>query len=173
MALLTEFSAIRSGIERVAGRGVDLPTNEVMLTRKLKHLGAAMTLHLQRLLQPHGLVEADFIALMQLFGSPGMSASPGELCGLTAQRPTNMTRIADALVRKRLATRGSDAVDRRRVILRITARGERLARTLLPQLSAEIHGAFAVLSARDKRQLDRLLQRLAASLDAHTEESDP
>ena len=99
MALLTEFSVIRSGIERVAGRGVDLPTNEVMLTRKLKHLGAAMTLHLQRLLQPHGLVEADFIALMQLFGSPGMSASPGELCGLTAQRPTNMTRIADALVR--------------------------------------------------------------------------
>ena len=173
MALLTEFSAIRSGVERVAGRGVDLPTDEVMLARKLKHLGAAMTLRLQRLLQPHGLVEADFSALMQLFGSPSQSASPGELCGLTAQRPTNMTRIADALVRKRLATRATDASDRRRVVLRITARGERLARTLLPQLSAEIQGAFAALSARDKRQLDRLLQRLAASLDAHTEEFDP
>lgn len=173
MALVAEFSLIRAGVERVSGRGVGLPVDDVMLARKVKHLGMAMTARLQRLLQPHGLVEADFSALMQLFGSPSKSASPGELCGLTAQHPTNMTRIADALVRKKLATRATDADDRRRVILRITARGERLARILLPQLSAEVHGALAAMSAGDKRQLDRLLQRLAASLDAHSGKSRP
>lgn len=171
MTLLAEFSVIREGVDRVSERGIDLPVDEVMLARKVKHLGLVMTTRLQRVLQPHGLVEADFSALMQLFGSPSRRATPGALCGLTAQHPTNMTRIADALVRKKLATRATDATDRRRVILRITARGERLARALLPQLGAEIQGALAAMSTRDKRQLDRLLQRMAASLDTHIGES--
>ena len=172
MSLLDEFAAMRGGVQRIAALCSALPVDEIMLARKLKHLGAAISARFEQALQAHDLVEADFSVLMQLFGSPGRNASPSELCGLTAQRPTNMTRIGDALVRKGLATRAADPGDRRRIVLRITARGERLARTLLPQLSAEVSRIFSGLGDTQRRQLDTLLQKLAATLDTQSEEQD-
>ena len=172
MSLLDEFAAMRNGVQRIAALYSALPVDEIMLARKLKHVGAAISARFEQALQAHDLVEADFSVLMQLFGSPGRSASPGELCGLTAQRPTNMTRIGDALVRKGLGTRETDPGDRRRIVLRITARGERLARTLLPQLSSEVSRIFSSLGGTQRRQLDALLLKLATTLDTHSEEQD-
>ncbi len=171
MPLLEEFAAMREGVQRIAAMCDALPVDEIMLARKLKHVGAAISARLEAVLQPHGLAEADFIALMQLFGNPGRNASPGELCGLTAQRPTNMTRIADALVRKGLATRTPDARDRRRVVLRMTARGERLARTLLPQLAAEVRDIFSALGRTQRRRFDALLLKLATTIDSREEQT--
>ena len=164
---------MHGGVQRLAAQCGALPVDEIMLVRKLKHIGTSISSRLESILEPHGLAEADFIALVQLLGSPGHSASPGELCGLTAQRPTNMTRIADALVARGFATRTADTRDRRSVLLRITARGERLARTLLPQLAGEVHGILAGLGGPQQRQLDRLLLKLARTLDSRREESLP
>jgi MarR family transcriptional repressor of emrRAB len=164
--LSSDFAAMQAGIERVSARIAGVPVADVLLLRMIKHLGTTLTARMERVLQPHGLAETDFSALMQLFSSADGGASPGELCGLIAQRPTNMTRITDALVRKRLVTRRSDAADRRRVALRITPAGVRFVHALLPQMIAELQSGFARLGARDKRQLDRLLRRLAASIDA-------
>ena len=172
MSLLDEFAAMRNGVQRIAALYSALPVDEIMLARKLKHVGAAISARFEQALQAHDLVEADFSVLMQLFGNPGRSASPGELCGLTAQRPTNMTRIGDALVRKGLVTRETDPGDRRRIVLRITARGERLARTLLPQLSSEVSRIFSSLGGTQRRQLDALLLKLATTLDTQSEEQD-
>ena len=172
MPLLDEFAAMRNGVQRIAALYSALPADEIMLARKLKHVGAAISARFEQALQAHDLVEADFSVLMQLFGNPGRSASPGELCGLTAQRPTNMTRIGDALVRKGLVTRETDPGDRRRIVLRITARGERLARTLLPQLSSEVSRIFSSLGGTQRRQLDALLLKLATTLDTQSEEQD-
>ncbi len=165
-SLSDDFAAMQAGIDRVATRVTGVPTADVLLLRMIKHLGTAMTARMERVLQPHGLAETDFSALMQLFSSPDGNASPGELCGLIAQRPTNMTRITDALVRKGLATRRPGTVDRRRVVLRITPAGERFVRALLPQMIPELATGFAGLGTRDKQQLGRLLRRLAASIDA-------
>ena len=170
-SLSDDFAAMQAGVDRVAAQVAGVPVADVMLLRMIKHLGTAMAARMERVLQPHGLAETDFSALMQLFSSPDRSASPGELCGLIAQRPTNMTRIADALVRKGLATRRPGTVDRRRVVLRITAAGERFVRALLPQMIPELEAGFAGLGARDKQQLDRLLRRLAASIDATAQDT--
>jgi len=136
-SLSDDFAAMQAGIDRVATRVTGVPTADVLLLRMIKHLS-----------------------------SPDGNASPGELCGLIAQRPTNMTRITDALVRKGLATRRPGTVDRRRVVLRITPAGERFVRALLPQMIAELATGFAGLGTRDKQHLGRLLRRLAASIDA-------
>lgn len=173
MSLAKDFASMRSGVEQVAARGIDIGVDEVMLVKMLKHLAATAIVRLERVLHPYDLAETDFTALMQLFGRPDDQVSAGALCELTAQSPTNMTRIGDALVRKGLATRETDQADRRRVVLRITPQGEELARSLMPQLHAEVHSAFATLNASDKRQLERLLLRIATALDHRNEDSEP
>ena len=170
-SLSSDFAAMQAGIDRVAARIVGVPVADVLLLRMIKHLATTMTARMERVLQPHGLAETDFSALMQLFSSADGSASPGELCGLIAQRPTNMTRITDALVRKRLVTRRPDSADRRRVALRITPAGVRFVHSLLPEMIAGLEAGFAGLGARDKQQLDRLLRRLAASIDATNQDT--
>jgi len=84
------------------------------------------------------------------------------------QTPTNMTRIADVLVARKLVTRRPSDEDRRRIELRITPAGRRFVDKLLPKLFPVLRASFAALSDREKRQLQDLLQRVIASVDAGT-----
>ncbi|MEO7149374.1 MAG: MarR family transcriptional regulator, partial [Rhodanobacteraceae bacterium] len=116
-------------------------------------------------LRPHALSESDFRVLMQLFSSPTGSAFPGELCAFVVQDPTNMTRIADVLVERRLVTRTPSEDDRRHIELRITAAGRKFVGKLLPHLFPYLRKSFSGLNDKDKRTLQNLLQRLIVSID--------
>ena len=98
------------------------------------------------------------------------SATPTELCEYAQQGATNMTRIANVLVKAGLVTRATSAEDRRRIVLTITTAGKRLVRKILPPLFPNVHGAFASLSATDKRTLDRLLRQVAVNIDSLTQQ---
>jgi MarR family transcriptional repressor of emrRAB len=71
-------------------------------------------------------------------------------------------------VKAGLITRASSDEDRRRVVLSITTAGKRLVRKILPPLFPQVLGAFASLSASDKRTLDRLLRQIALNIDSLT-----
>jgi len=144
----------------------DLPVQEVILTRLLMLVGGTLHEQLERSLQPYGLNESDFRTLMMIYSSPNGSASPSELCEYAHQGATNMTRIANALVKAGLITRAASAEDRRRIVLSITAAGKRMVRKILPPLFPTALGAFASLTANDKRTLDRLLRQVAINIDS-------
>lgn len=155
------------GIGRVGEIFPDLPVQEVVLTRLLLLVGGNLLGELERDLKPHGLNESDFRTLMMIY-SRG-SATPTELCEYAQQGATNMTRIANALVKAGLITRATSAEDRRRIVLSITTAGKRMVRKILPPLFPNVHGAFASLTANDKRTLDRLLRQIAVNLDSLTQ----
>lgn len=161
-----------AGIARVGESIPDIPQLEVRLTRLLLLVGGTLLTDLENHLKPHGLNDSDFRTLMILYSSPNGSASPTELCEYAQQGATNMTRIANVLVKAGLATRAPSAEDRRRVVLSITPVGKRLVRKILPPLFPRVLGAFASLSASDKRTLDRLLRQIALNIDSLTQ-SDP
>ena len=156
------------GIARVSETMPDFPQQEVVLTRLLLMVGTGLLDELERNLKPHGLNDSDFRTLMMLYSSPTGSANPSELCDYAQQGATNMTRIANVLVKAGLATRAPSVEDRRCIILSITAAGKRLVRKILPPLFPNVRGAFAALSANDKRTLDRLLRRVAVNIDSLT-----
>lgn len=141
---------------------------EVQLTRLLLMVGGTLLDELELNLKPHGLNDSDFRTLMMIYSSPSGSASPTELCEYAQQGATNMTRIANVLVKAGLVTRATSAEDRRRVVLSITTAGKRLVRKILPPLFPQVLGAFATLSASDKRTLDRLLRQVALNIDSLT-----
>lgn len=159
------------GIARVREHIPELPMQEVKLTRLLLLVGGNLLDELELNLKPYGLNDSDFRTLMMIYASPSGSASPTELCEYAQQGATNMTRIANVLVKAGLITRASSAEDRRRVVLSITTAGKRLVRKILPPLFPQVLGAFASLSASDKRTLDRLLRQIALNIDSliHTD----
>jgi MarR family transcriptional repressor of emrRAB len=157
------------GIGRVREIFPELPIQEVVLTRLLLMVGGNLLGELERNLKPHGLNDSDFRTLMMLYSRPTGSATPSELCGYAQQGATNMTRIANVLVKAGLITRAPSAEDRRRIVLSITAAGRRLVRKILPPLFPSVHGAFASISAADKRTLERLLRQIAVNIDSLTQ----
>jgi DNA-binding MarR family transcriptional regulator len=60
-----------------------------------------------------------------------------------AQSPANMTRVADGLCERGLITRVASEEDRRRTLIRISAAGAALARSLLPDTTARSRAIFA------------------------------
>ncbi|MGA7297122.1 MAG: MarR family transcriptional regulator [Rhodanobacteraceae bacterium] len=151
---------MRDGIHRVAGKVPDMPEQEVILTRMLMIGGDLVTARLTEVLRPHGLTESDFRTLVVLFSSDHGSAHPSELCQFATQKPTNMTRIADGLVARQLATRSHSEADRRRILIRISPQGRRFVSKLLPELFPRMRSLFSILSKTEKKQLDRILGKL-------------
>jgi MarR family transcriptional repressor of emrRAB len=161
-----------TGIARVAESLPGVPREEVTLTRLLLMVGGKLLEELERDLKPHGLNDSDFRTLMMLFSSPQGCATPSELCAYAQQSPTNMTRIANALVKHGMVTRAHGVEDRRRILLSITPAGRRFVRKFLPPLFPRVSDAFAGFSDSDKRTMDRLLRRLVLNIDSMTATSE-
>lgn len=153
------------GIGRVSQVIPALPAAEARLTRLLLMVGATLDETVERELKPNKINHSDFLTLMILYSRPDGSSTPGELCEYTSQGATNMTRIANALVKRGLITRGASEEDRRRVVIRITPAGRRFVQKLLPPLFPRVSAAFAGFNEADKRNFSRLLRKLADNLD--------
>ncbi len=161
------------GVGRVSRIIPQMPAPEARISRLMLMLGATIERELESKLKPHRLNHSEFLTLMILYSRPDGSSTPGELCEYTTQGATNMTRIANTLVKRDLITRSTSQADRRRVLIRITSAGRRFVKKMLPPMFPQIDAMFAGFSATDKRQLDRLLRKLADNLDQLSEHRLP
>jgi len=166
MARLTNcIMLMDEGIERVSQIIPALPAMEARLCRLTLMAGSRMEEGLAAKLKPYKLNHSEFLTLMILYSRPDGSSTPGELCELATQGATNMTRIANTLVKRGLITRGSSTEDRRRVQIRMTSDGRRFVQQMFPPMFPHIDGLFAGFSDADKRHLSRLLRKLAKNID--------
>ncbi|OWT54195.1 MarR family winged helix-turn-helix transcriptional regulator [Candidimonas nitroreducens] len=150
----------------LASRSVaDFPLHDAALAGWLNLVAGGLTDLSDETLGPYGMHQSDFRALMYLFVNADGPVFPNELSAYLAQTPANITRIANLLVKRRLALRTHSTEDRRRVELRITHDGRQFVLKLLPTFFPPLRKAFSCFSATDKRELRRLLQRLAESMD--------
>jgi MarR family transcriptional repressor of emrRAB len=165
MKLTNCIAMMDEGIERVSQIIPQMPHVESRLCRLMLMAGSALEGELELKLKPHKLNHSDFLTLMILYSRPEGSSTPGELCEFATQGATNMTRITNALVKRGLITRGASAEDRRRVLIRITPAGKRFVQKMLPPMFPRLGAMFANFSETDKRNLSRLLRKLAINLD--------
>lgn len=142
-----------------------LPAREALVARLIRLVGARMEDELARKLKPHKLNDSEFLTLNILFGAPDGASTPGELCEATSQGATNMTRIANTLVKRKLITREHSADDRRRVTIRITAAGRQFVRQMLPPMFPQLRCVFNHFSEKELSQFEGLLRKLANNLD--------
>ena len=159
---------LEASLLALSARLPDVPLTEVLLCRLMLHMGREMSAMLEQQIRPFGLAEAEFRVLTILFSQPDGAAHPSNLCARAEQSPANMSRISDALVSRDLITRVLSVHDRRRMVLRITERGEQLVRQLLPMMFMPLRRLFADIPQGEQRQMIDQLKRLSASLaEAH------
>lgn len=93
---------------------------------------------------------------------PGLSA--GDLAGILHVHPSTLTGILQRLVAQELLLRVADARDRRRAVLRLTARGGRVNAVNRGTVEAAVTRALDGISPRDRAATRRVLERLADQL---------
>lgn len=159
------IQSMDQGIGRISQIIPEMPAEQARLCRLLLIVGDRLQRELNGVVKPYQMNHSEFTTLMILYSRPDGCSTPGELCELATQGATNMTRIADALLKRGLISRRADARDRRQVVIRITAAGRRFAQRILPPMFPRIADAFGGFHANERDELRRLLCKLAANLD--------
>ena len=158
------FAVIESSIGRVAKRLHGAPVQDLVIMRLIKHLSAQYSAHFSPIVRPRGLNEVSFRTLMMLYANQaGVHASL--LSEATGETRTNITRICDELAHKGLLLRHPGVEDRRRVVLELTRKGVMLIERLLPKVWSELERGLRTLNTGEKRDLERLLKKLATAFD--------
>lgn len=164
--------ALYEGVGRVAQSIPGVPKSEVFLVRLLMLTSGALLREFESKLKPYGMNDSDFRTLMMIYSSEDGSATPGELCMLAEQKPTNMTRIANALAKKDLISRSHATHDRRQVLLRITPAGRRFVNKMLPPMFPPLLENFACFSSAERKTFEKLLKKLALHIDSTVDTDD-
>jgi DNA-binding MarR family transcriptional regulator len=108
-------------------------------------------------LKPFGLSGEQYNVLRILRGSPARGLPTLEIASRMVSRAPNITRLVDKLIRKGLVSRCPQAGDRRVVVVKITAKGHRLADQATPAVEAVDAAALARLKPAQLRALIGLL----------------
>jgi DNA-binding MarR family transcriptional regulator len=112
----------------------------------------------QKVLRGSGLTLERWRILDLLADREGMTMS--EIASAVVVTGPTLTRIVDDLATKALVHREVDAHDRRRVLVHLTPRGQRLRRSLRPAVVEAEAGALSALTDDQRSTLSALLTRL-------------
>lgn len=159
------FTRVEEAINNCAQRTATYPRHEILLTKLYCHVYNRLTDYLNRPLKEHGLNATLFSALMQIYASPDNRISPSDLSDAIFSSRTNVTRLADELVKNGWVTRHASQEDRRKMILSLTPTGRTLIDRVLPQQRIIVKQLWVELDAADRDAIERLLRVLLTRLD--------
>ena len=91
--------------------------------------------------------------------------SAGDLAAVLHVHPSTLTGVLQRLVAQRLLRRVDDPRDRRRAMLRLTARGARVNATTRGTIESAVAVALEGITSRDRAATRRVLERLARCLE--------
>jgi DNA-binding MarR family transcriptional regulator len=120
--------------------------------------------HLAKFFQRVGapISPEQWFLLFRLYERPGQAQS--DLADRDLQDHPNITRLVDALEQRALVERTPDPDDRRRSLVSLTAAGQQLMESLLPQVVAERQRIFQGLSSTELETLVTLLHTIERNL---------
>ena len=114
---------------------------------------------LSQALKEHGLTHEQYNVLRILKGKHPEQLCVRDITSRMIERSSNVPRIVDRLIIKKLVKRGTSAVDRRETVISLTPAGIRL----LDQSGGRISGILderIKLNDQDARKLNQLLEQL-------------
>lgn len=159
------FNEVDKRIELTRRRLRGYPQEQVRLVRLINHVHKRQNDRTNLVLKRYDLNYVTHTAMMMMYGAEDQTTTPSELSEATGEKPTNVTRICDELLEKGLIERYPSTEDRRRVVLRLTRKGERLVEQLQPELWQSLEHVFGGFNAGEMRQLTGLLRAVLARLD--------
>lgn len=128
-------------------------------------LAAAIDRDCAARLSPHNLSEGKFVLLFLLHQQPE-GLSPHELADRAGVTRATVTGLLDGLERDDFLVREQSKDDRRKVVVRLSPKGEEAARGLFDTHTRWIASLFGGFDEHDRQTLSALLQRAWRNTDA-------
>lgn len=140
------------------------PRQEVVLTRLqfmcVKKLRELMNLNLQ----PYGINDSIWTALIMLYSSPEHFIYPSDLSHIIDASRTSITRFADDMVKKGWISRAGCEADRRKIVLTLTDAGIALVESVMPLQWRLYQTVWQDFSGPEKKLMEKLQRKLIASM---------
>ncbi|GGR13734.1 MarR family winged helix-turn-helix transcriptional regulator [Deinococcus ruber] len=161
---LTLLSRIQADWARVRP---DLDAQPMLTLLLLDRLHTALARHIELTYLDEGINASNWDLLLTLLRSaPPEGLTPTELSELSAITGASMTNRVARLLDKGLVERALNAVDRRSVRVRLSARGRKLVETLLSEHLAREARILSVLSPEEIALLTALSSKLVQQVEA-------
>lgn len=127
----------------------------------LRMVSNAVSQSFARSLEGEGVTVAEWVFLRTLYGAePTPPSRIAETLGMTKGA---ISKLADRLIDKGLASRKADPADGRAQLLSLTPRARRLVPNLAALADANDGIFFASLTPSERAQLERLLKKIVAN----------
>jgi MarR family transcriptional repressor of emrRAB len=159
------FTVVERRIANTRKRLRGYPQERATLARLVTHVQKRQTDLCNLVLKSYDLNFVTYTALMMMYGSADQTLTPSELSNATGEKPTNVTRICDELLRKGLLERSPGTEDRRRVVMRLTEKGEQLVKQFQPEIWKTLDRLYGGLSNQQVHALTTLLRQTITRLD--------
>lgn len=121
---------------------------------------------LEAFLAKHGTSQGKFTVLMLLNRDPAGGISPSDLADRSGVTRATITGLLDGLCREKLVVREGDTGDRRKAVIRMTARGRKHLEAMLPDYYRQVACLMGPLEDGEKATLVELLMKVNAGLAA-------
>jgi DNA-binding MarR family transcriptional regulator len=145
-----------------ADRSTRLPIDDSIFFRLVRVVNLTARPFSESIGRDHRLTLNEWRVLIVLANHAGAAAS--EVAGLTGLDKMSVSRALAALVRRGRVVRKIDPADRRRLMLRLSAEGERLYERIGAPAKERERSLFRGIGAGEQAQLGRTLDRLIENL---------
>lgn len=156
-------------LREFAERYHDMDPSAVKACIALARVGSDLLTGFEAMLLRHGLSQGRFLTLMVMYRKPDETTSPSDLAGRVGVTRATMTGLLDGLDAEGLILRERQGEDRRRVSVRIAAKGRHLLERMLPDYYRRTSGVMTNLGEDERQQLVVLLEKVNRGISALTE----
>lgn len=154
-----KYTALLGDVQRRApGAALPEAIGRLRLCFEVLGLASAIDGDCATRLGRHGLSEGKFVLLFLLRGEAD-GLSPHELAERAGVTRGTITGLLDGLERDGFLARHADQLDRRKLLVRLSAKGETAAATLVDEHAQWIAGLFADFTAEEMQVLSSLLEK--------------
>jgi DNA-binding MarR family transcriptional regulator len=159
---LPKYEAIRQR----AARYPDLDARALEVFLVLLRVGSDVLDALEAYLTKKGTSQGKFTILMLLNRDPDVGISPSDLADRSGVTRATITGLLDGLSREKLVVREDDVGDRRKAVVRLTARGRKMLDEMLPDYYRQVADLMGGLSDTEKVTLIELLTKVNSHIGA-------
>lgn len=140
------------------------PRQEVLLSRMQFIIFKKLHELMNENLQPFGINDTIWTALIMLYSSPDRYIYPSDLSHIVVSSRTNITRFSDEMVKKGWVSRKGHDTDRRKVVLTMTDAGIAFVESIMPKQWGIYQVIWQNFSAEDKNQMQALQYKLVDAI---------
>ncbi|WP_221799784.1 MarR family winged helix-turn-helix transcriptional regulator [Oceanobacter mangrovi] len=160
---MSSFDVIEKQLDLFSGHNPGFAREEAGLVRLIRAVDKQVTDRANLQLRRFGLSMSEYNTLTMM-DPAGHGVSVSELVARTGEKPSNITRLTDQLLKKGLIKRYINEDDRRVWMVSLSDAGIDLLDQIIPYISDQLHKVFMHVPADQRVAMEQSLKVLLTSL---------